>query len=147
MNPEVPSTRNKLVGVKVPQFSFSRLAGADPTVGVDMISTGEVACFGLTKEEAYLKALVATSFKLPKANVLLSIGSYADKAEFAESARFLHEMGFTLWGSVGTADYYSSEHGYAVPALNLFKRPFTNDTPFLPEFLSPISLGCKRMKL
>jgi carbamoylphosphate synthase large subunit len=108
MDPEIPSARKSLVGVKVPQFSFARIAGADPTTGVDMISTGEVACFGDTKEEAYLKALVATSFKLPKENVLLSIGSFTDKAEFAESARMLHEMGFKLWGSVGTADYYSS---------------------------------------
>eukprot|EP00038_Savillea_parva_P004025 m.133107 g.133107 ORF g.133107 m.133107 type:complete len:2201 (-) comp11351_c0_seq1:387-6989(-) len=118
MEPEIPTERRKIVGVKVPQFSFSRLAGADPTVGVDMISTGEVACFGQTKEEAYLKALMSTSFKLPKNNVLLSIGGYADKAEFAESAKMLHEMGYTLWGSVGTADYYSSEHGIPITDLS-----------------------------
>ena len=99
------------VGVKVPQFSFSRLAGADPTVGVDMISTGEVACFGLTKEEAYLKAMQATTFVLPDAgcNILLSIGSYAGKREFVHSARLLAEAGYQLFGSLGTADFYRAE--------------------------------------
>ncbi|KAI7105236.1 hypothetical protein KC352_g37155, partial [Hortaea werneckii] len=64
------------VGVKVPQFSFSRLSGADPVMGVEMASTGEVACFGRTKYEAYIKGLVSTGFKLPKKNILLSIGSF-----------------------------------------------------------------------
>ena len=69
------------VGVKVPQFSFSRLSGADPVLGVEMASTGEVACFGRTKYEAYIKALLSTGFKLPKKNILLSIGSFKDKLE------------------------------------------------------------------
>ena len=67
------------VGVKVPQFSFSRLSGADPVLGVEMASTGEVACFGRTKYEAYIKGLIATGFRLPKKNILLSIGSFKDK--------------------------------------------------------------------
>ena len=64
------------VGVKAPQFSFTRLQGADPTLGVEMSSTGEVACFGKTMNEAYLLALKATRFKMPTNthNVLLSIG-------------------------------------------------------------------------
>jgi len=73
------------VGVKVPQFSFSRLSGADPVMGVEMASTGEVACFGKTKYEAYLKGLIATGFKLPKKNILFSIGSYKDKVEMLPS--------------------------------------------------------------
>lgn len=79
------------MGVKVAQFSFNRLAGADPTLGVDMISTGEVACFGHSKEEAYVKAMVATSFTLPrpKGNILLSIGGYDAKLEFLPSVRTL----------------------------------------------------------
>ena len=99
------------VGVKVPQFSFSRLAGADPTLGVDMISTGEVACFGATKEEAYLKAMQATTFVLPEAgcNILLSIGSYNGKREFVNSARLLADAGYKLFGSLGTADFYRAE--------------------------------------
>ena len=61
---------------QVPQFSFSRLAGADVVLGVEMTSTGEVACFGEDRYEAYLKAMLSTGFKIPKKNILLSIGSY-----------------------------------------------------------------------
>ena len=61
---------------QVPQFSFSRLAGADVKLGVEMASTGEVACFGEDHYEAYLKALVSTGFVLPRHNILLSIGSF-----------------------------------------------------------------------
>lgn len=64
------------VGVKVPQFSFSRLAGADFMLGVEMASTGEVACFGENRYEAYLKAMMSTGFSIPKRSILLSIGSF-----------------------------------------------------------------------
>lgn len=64
------------VGVKVPQFSFSRLAGADVTLGVEMSSTGEVACFGDNRYEAYLKAMMSTGFQIPDKSILISIGSY-----------------------------------------------------------------------
>lgn len=63
------------VGVKVPQFSFSRLAGADVTLGVEMSSTGEVACFGDNRYEAYLKAMMSTGFQIPEKSILISIGS------------------------------------------------------------------------
>uniref|UniRef100_A0A8D2JFS3 Carbamoyl-phosphate synthetase 2, aspartate transcarbamylase, and dihydroorotase n=1 Tax=Varanus komodoensis TaxID=61221 RepID=A0A8D2JFS3_VARKO len=69
-------TGTGIVGVKVPQFSFSRLAGADVVLGVEMTSTGEVACFGENRCEAYLKAMLSTGFKIPKKNILLTIGSY-----------------------------------------------------------------------
>lgn len=64
------------IGVKVPQFSFSRLAGADVLMGVEMASTGEVACFGDNRYEAFLKAMLSTGFKIPEKAILLSIGSY-----------------------------------------------------------------------
>ena len=64
------------VGVKVPQFSFSRLAGAEVTLGVEMSSTGEVACFGDNRYEAYLKAMMSTGFSIPKKSILISIGSF-----------------------------------------------------------------------
>ena len=67
------------VGVKVPQFSFSRLAGADCTLGVEMSSTGEVACFGEHPYEAYLKAMMSSGFKIPKKNILLSVGAFKHK--------------------------------------------------------------------
>jgi carbamoyl-phosphate synthase large subunit len=73
------------VGVKAPQFSFSRLKGADPLLGVEMASTGEVACLGDNVEEAYLKALISVGFKLPKIGVLLSTGTIESKAAFLES--------------------------------------------------------------
>ena len=60
----------------MPQFSFSRLAGADVVLGVEMTSTGEVAGFGESRCEAYLKAMLSTGFKIPKKNILLTIGSY-----------------------------------------------------------------------
>lgn len=64
------------VGVKVPQFSFARLAGADVMLGVEMASTGEVACFGENRYEAYLKAMMSTGFQIPEKSILLSIGSF-----------------------------------------------------------------------
>ena len=96
------------VGVKVPQFSFSRLSGADPVLGVEMASTGEVACFGRDKYEAYIKALISTGFRLPKKNILLSIGSYKDKTELLPSIKKLHHLGYNLFATPGTTDYISS---------------------------------------
>uniref|UniRef100_A0A2P2HXN8 CAD protein-like n=2 Tax=Hirondellea gigas TaxID=1518452 RepID=A0A2P2HXN8_9CRUS len=101
------------VGVKVPQFSFSRLAGADVTLGVEMASTGEVACFGENRFEAYLKAMISTGFELPRRSILLSIGSYNHKLELQKSVFALAAMGYKLYGSTGTADYYKT-HGVKI---------------------------------
>lgn len=101
------------VGVKVPQFSFTRLSGADPVLGVEMASTGEVACFGRDKYEAYIKALVSTGFRLPKQNILLSIGSFKDKMEMLPSISKLHRLGYKLFATAGTADYLQ-EHNIPV---------------------------------
>jgi carbamoyl-phosphate synthase/aspartate carbamoyltransferase len=106
------------VGVKVPQFSFSRLSGADPVLGVEMASTGEVACFGKDKYQAYLKALLATGFALPKKNILFSIGSYKEKQELLPAVRKLHEMGYNLFATTGTADFIQ-EHNIPVKHLDL----------------------------
>jgi carbamoyl-phosphate synthase/aspartate carbamoyltransferase len=106
------------VGVKVPQFSFSRLAGADPVLGVEMASTGEVACFGRDKYEAYLKALLSTGFKLPKKNILLSIGSYKEKQEMLPSIQKLQKLGFKLFATSGTADFLK-EHGVEAQYLEI----------------------------
>lgn len=104
-----PTIKPNTVAVKVPQFSFSRLAGADPILGVEMASTGEVACFGHDKYEAYLKALVATGFLLPKKNILISIGSYKEKVEFLPSVLKLHQLGYKIFATAGTADFFT-EH-------------------------------------
>ncbi|KXN91343.1 Protein pyrABCN [Leucoagaricus sp. SymC.cos] len=98
------------VGVKVPQFSFSRLSGADPVLGVEMASTGEVACFGHDKYEAYLKALISTGIVLPKKNILFSVGSYREKLELLPSVQKLSAAGYNIFATSGTADFLT-EHG------------------------------------
>ncbi len=115
---------SKRVGVKVPQFSFSRLSGADVTLGVEMASTGEVACFGENRYEAYLKAMLSTGFRLPKKKiVLLSIGTHKHKTELLPSIRTLFRMKYKLYGSLGTADFYN-EKGIEVEAV---EWPFLED--------------------
>lgn len=101
------------VGVKVPQFSFSRLLGADPILGVEMASTGEVACFGKDRYDAYLKALLSSGITLPTRNVLLSIGSFKEKMELLPSIQKLHRLGYSLFATAGTADFIQ-EHGVPV---------------------------------
>ncbi|XP_024870191.1 CAD protein [Temnothorax curvispinosus] len=101
------------VGIKVPQFSFSRLKGADVTLGVEMVSTGEVACFGENRYEAYLKGMMSTGFHIPQRGILLSVGSFKHKMELLESIRNLKNMGYKLYASMGTADFYT-EHGVEV---------------------------------
>ncbi|MBI2638560.1 carbamoyl-phosphate synthase (glutamine-hydrolyzing) large subunit [Candidatus Peregrinibacteria bacterium] len=93
------------VGVKAPQFSFSRLKGADPVLGVEMASTGEVACFGNDLSEALLKAMISVGFIIPKKNICLTIGRIEDKADFLPSARKLARLGFKLFATEGTAAF------------------------------------------
>jgi len=108
------------VGVKVAQFSFNRLPGSDPTTGVDMMSTGEVACFGDSRQEAYFKALLSTGFKAPQVSkpILLSIGTYRSKTDFLPYVRMLVDMEYRLFGSKGTADYYM-EQGIDITPMDL----------------------------
>eukprot|EP00057_Strongylocentrotus_purpuratus_P012618 XP_011667092.1 PREDICTED: CAD protein [Strongylocentrotus purpuratus] len=113
------------VGVKVPQFSFSRLAGADMLLGVEMASTGEVACFGEDRFEAYMKAMLSTGFRIPKNNILLSIGSYKGKMELLPAVRTLAAMNYSLYASIGTADFYN-EHGIKIKPVDW---PFEEETP------------------
>ena len=113
------------VGVKVPQFSFSRLSGADPVLGVEMASTGEVACFGRDKYEAYIKALLSTGFRLPKKNILLSIGSFKDKMELLPSIGKLHRLGYSLFATAGTADFLQ-EHMIPVKYLEILSSEQEN---------------------
>ncbi|XP_067950239.1 multifunctional protein CAD-like isoform X2 [Watersipora subatra] len=105
------------VGVKVPVFSYARLTGADVLLGVAMASTGEVACFGEDRYEAYFKAVLSTGFKIPKKNILLSIGSYKSKTEMLPYVQMLEKMGFHLYGSLRTADFYT-EHDVKVKSLD-----------------------------
>ncbi|GFO18784.1 carbamoyl-phosphate synthetase 2, partial [Plakobranchus ocellatus] len=105
------------VAVKVPVFSFSRLAGADVLLGVEMASTGEVACFGEDRFEAYLKAQLSTGFQIPHKNILISIGSYKHKNELIPTLRTLQKLGYQLFASMGTADFYN-EHGFKIQAVD-----------------------------
>lgn len=104
------------VGVKAPQFSFSRLKGADPVLGVEMASTGEVACFGDDMYEALLKAMISTGFSIPKKNILLSVGKIEDKAAFLSSAQKLIDMKFELFATEGTT-LFLKENGISATIL------------------------------
>ncbi len=107
------------VGVKAPQFSFSRLRGADPVLSVEMSSTGEVGCFGETLEEAFLKALISTGFRIPKKNIFISIGNTEDKVGFLESAKRLQNMGYDLFATSGTSDFLKDKE---VSVQTLYKE-------------------------
>lgn len=93
------------VGVKAPQFSFTRIKGADPILSVEMASTGEVACIGDSFEEAFLKALVSVGFRFPKKSILLSTGPFESKSKFLPQAKRLVDLGFQLFATRGTADF------------------------------------------
>ncbi len=93
------------VGVKAPEFSFTRLKGSDPILGVEMVSTGEVACLGDDFNEAFLKSLISVGFKPPNNKILLSTGPIESKAEFMKSAKILEKLGYKFYATKGTADF------------------------------------------
>ena len=95
------------VGIKASQFSFNRLQKADPVLGVDMASTGEVGCLGENANSALLKSLLSVGLRIPKKNILLSTGSGKNKADMLEAARRLHQHGFRLYATAGTNSYLS----------------------------------------
>ena len=90
------------VGVKAPQFSFARLLNADPVIGVDMTSTGEVGCIGETYYEAILKSMLSVGYKFPKKNVLISSGPSRGKVELLQGAKMLKEKGYNIFATEGT---------------------------------------------
>lgn len=93
------------VGIKASQFSFSRLQGADPVLGVDMSSTGEVGCLGESTSEALMTSMLSVGHRIPKKGVLLSTGSAKQKADLLESAHRLHKKGYQLYATAGTHRY------------------------------------------
>jgi carbamoyl-phosphate synthase large subunit len=105
------------VGVKAAQFSWSRLHGADAVSGVEMASTGEVACIGTDIHDAFLKALLSVGYRIPKKRILLSTGTMEEKIDFLDSAKMLVGMGYELCASRGTAKFLSAS-GVPVTALN-----------------------------
>ena len=105
------------VGVKAPQFSFTRLGGADPRLGVEMTSTGEVACLGHNYSEALLQSLISVGFKFPIKSVLLSTGGIETKAKFLSTAKILERMNIKIYGTTGTAKFLN-ENGFQVETLD-----------------------------
>ena len=101
------------VGIKSSQFSFSRLQQADPVLGVDMHSTGEVGCIGDDFNEALLNSMLSVGYEIPKKNILISSGNALQKADLLNACKLLHERGYNLYGTEGTAKYLN-ENG--VPA-------------------------------
>ncbi|MDP3644825.1 MAG: carbamoyl-phosphate synthase (glutamine-hydrolyzing) large subunit [Bacteroidota bacterium] len=93
------------VGVKAPQFSFARLLNADPVLGVDMSSTGEVGCIGENFYEAILKSMLSVGYTIPKKNILISSGPARSKIELLSSAKMLAERGFNLYATGGTRQF------------------------------------------
>jgi carbamoyl-phosphate synthase large subunit len=120
------------VGVKAPQFSFSRLDGADPILGVEMASTGEVACLGDDFEEAFLKSLLSVGYHHSIKNVLLSTGPIETKAAFLQSAMILKDLGVNIYATQGTADFLGT-NGIQTTVLHW---PLEERSPNTIEYLS-----------
>ena len=119
------------VGVKAPHFSFTRLQGADPTLGVEMASTGEVGCLGDDFEEAFLKALISVGFKFPIRTVLLSTGTLKDKVAFIEGAKLFESLGIGFFATQGTAEFLSR---YSIKSV-VVHWPLENRSPNAGELI------------
>lgn len=105
------------IGVKASQFSFARLQNADPVLGVDMSSTGEVGCLGDDFSEALLNALIATGYKIPKKSVLFSSGATKSKVDLLDASQLLSSKGYDIYATAGTAAFLNS-HG--IPTTPVF---------------------------
>ncbi len=105
------------VGIKASQFSFSRLQGADPVLGVDMSSTGEVGCIGDDTSEAVLKSMLAVGLRIPEKAVLLSTGTPKQKASMLEAAHRLHNKGFRIYATAGTHQFLNDN---GIPAIKVY---------------------------
>ncbi|DBA02545.1 TPA: hypothetical protein N0F65_011017 [Lagenidium giganteum] len=110
-----PKHPKNYVGIKSPMFSYTRLGGADPLIGVEMASTGEVACFGKNKHEAFLKALISSNFKLPEKNILLSMQDKFSE-DFVHAAYKMNEMGYNLYATERTHEFLKK---YDIPSTKL----------------------------
>ena len=105
------------VGVKASQFSFSRLQGADPVLGVDMSSTGEVGCIGVDTSEAVLKAMLSVGMRIPQKGVLLSTGSAKQKTDMLDAAHQLHNKGYRIYATGGTHQFLNDN---GIPAIRVY---------------------------
>ena len=105
------------VGVKASQFSFSRLQGSDPVLGVDMSSTGEVGCIGDNTDEAILKAMLSVGQRIPKKGVLLTTGNPKQKAALLNSAQMLYNNGYKIYATTGTQRFLNDN---GIPAISVY---------------------------
>ena len=111
------------IGVKASQFSFARLQNADPVLGVDMSSTGEVGCLGDDFDEALLNALIATGYHIPKKAVLLSSGATKSKVDLLDASQMLSQKGYQIYGTAGTATFLNSHGISTTPVFWPDERP------------------------
>jgi carbamoyl-phosphate synthase large subunit len=140
------------VGIKASQFSFNRLQKADPVLGVDMSSTGEVGCLGDDTNQALLKSMLSVGQRIPKHTVLLSTGGAKQKAEMLDAARMLKQNGYELYATGGTSKYLSengvenikvywpSDEGMEPQALTLMHNHKIDMVVNIPKDLTPHEL-------
>ena len=140
------------VGIKASQFSFNRLQKADPVLGVDMASTGEVGCLGDDTNQALLKSMLSVGHRIPDKRVLLSTGSAKQKADMLDAAKMLVAHGYVLYATGGTSKYltdngiantrvyWPSEEGYEPQALSLLHEKKIDMVVNIPKDLTPREL-------
>ena len=140
------------VGIKASQFSFNRLQKADPVLGVDMSSTGEVGCLGEDTNDALLKAMLSVGQRIPKKNILLSTGGAKEKAEMLDAAKMLLRHGYKLYATSGTSKYltdngventlvyWPSDEGKEPQALTMLHKKEIDMVVNIPKDLTPHEL-------
>ena len=113
------------IGVKAPQFSFSRLQNADPVLGVDMASTGEVGCLGDDVNEALLQAMIAVGYKVPRpeVGVMVSSGAMKSKVDLLDACHAMHQKGFKIYATAGTSAFLNAHGVTTVPVFWPDERP------------------------
>lgn len=114
------------IGVKASQFSFARLQNADPVLGVDMSSTGEVGCLDDDFDEALLNALIATGYRLPEKNILISSGGVKSKVDMLDAGKMLVENGYNIFATAGTARFFN-DNGVRATAVAWPDEPGENN--------------------
>ena len=140
------------VGIKASQFSFNRLQKADPVLGVDMSSTGEVGCLGDDTSTALMKSMLSVGLRIPKKTILLSTGGAKQKAEMLDAAKMLKQHGYELYATVGTSKYLTengientlvympSDEGQHPQALELLHEKKIDMVVNMPKDLTPREL-------
>jgi carbamoyl-phosphate synthase large subunit len=130
---EIDRTDVTYVGIKTPQFSFTRFKGADPVLGVEMASTGEVACLGDDVYEALLKAIMSTGFEMPKKNILVSISGEKNRYDFVDSFKTLKKLGYSLYSTDNTHKFLEKEGIESTMLYKIHEKKKPNVLDFLVE--------------